>query len=486
MKKHSLLKTLLIIILIIMIASWFIPITEVTDGAFTESNSASIGLFNIADYFSESIQLFCNVSIFVLVVGGFYGVLHKIPQYRVLLDKIVDGFAGREWIFMIVIGVIFSLLTAMAGISVPLLFMFPFVISVILLMGYDKMTAALLTVGSVISGLIGTVFCNSGLVGSGFTYASLTTVPNIFEQFGVEGGSFGAADNFAFKIVLLVLSLSIVLINTILYARKHQDKKHLVKGYFIPDEVVVDGKQKIMPIAIIFDVTLLVLTLSFISWNLFGITFFEDITKNFINPRSGDFINGLYGSINTILGVSIDNVFGAWNLVQAALTVLLASYLISFIYKKTFNSYLTDFVEGVKKAFMPALLICISFTIMIMAVESPMQLTILKGILDLDSGISVIPMVLVALLYCLFIVDPFFGVAQAASYIGTVVAANTIGLTALIWQTMYGIAMFVSPVSIILLATLSYLEISYTSWLKSIWKILLELMFVVLIIMFVF
>ena len=448
MKKHSLLKLLLLIILIIMIASWFIPVTTVVDGEFVEVPDSGIGLFNISSYFANSIELFSNVILFVLAVGGFYGVLHKIPQYRVLLDKIVDGFDGREWIFMVVVGVIFALLSSMAGISIPLLFMFPFVISVILLMGYDKITAALLTVGSVISGLIGTVFSNAGLVGSGFTYASLTEIPNIFEQFGFSNASYGANENIGFKIALLVLCLAIVLINTILYAKKHQDKKHLVKGYFVPEEVSVKEEKKIMPIAIIFDATLLIITLSFISWNLFGITFFEDITKNLVYPRGGNFINGFYGAINTVLGVSVDNAFGSWNLVQISFVIVFASWLISVIYKKTFSSYLDSFIEGIKKAFMPALLICISFIILIMAAESPMQITLLKGILSLDE-VSVIPMSLVALLFSLFIIDPFLGIAQAVSYVGEVVTASTLGLTALIWQAMYGLAMFISPFSVI-------------------------------------
>ena len=47
---------------------------------------------------------------------------------------------------------------------------------------------------------------------------------------------------------------------------------------------------------------------------------------------------------------------------------------------------------------------------------------------------------------------------------------------------MYGVAMLVAPTSVVLIATLSYLHIPYQNWLKNIWKLLLELVVVLLII----
>ena len=55
---------------------------------------------------------FGNICLYVLVVGGFYGVIHKIDAYRSLLDKIVKGFKGKENIFMIVVMVLFALITS--------------------------------------------------------------------------------------------------------------------------------------------------------------------------------------------------------------------------------------------------------------------------------------------------------------------------------------------------------------------------------------
>jgi uncharacterized ion transporter superfamily protein YfcC len=49
---------------------------------------------------------------------------------------------------------------------------------------------------------------------------------------------------------------------------------------------------------------------------------------------------------------------------------------------------------------------------------------------------------------------------------------------------MYGLTMLVAPTSLVLLATLSYLKITYKEWWKAIWKLALEL-FVILLVIFI-
>ena len=53
------------------------------------------------------------------------------------------------------------------------------------------------------------------------------------------------------------------------------------------------------------------------------------------------------------------------------------------------------------------------------------------------------------------------------------------------FQTIYGLAMLVLPSSVILMITLSYMDISYGQWLKHIWKLFLELLVVLVVIFFV-
>ena len=71
---------------------------------------------------------FGYIPLYILAVGGFYGVLYKTNGYRNLLDKIVDKYSGNEWIFLTIIMILFAVITSVAGLSLGLFFMFPFVI----------------------------------------------------------------------------------------------------------------------------------------------------------------------------------------------------------------------------------------------------------------------------------------------------------------------------------------------------------------------
>ena len=468
MKKHSLVKALLTTLLIVVLASWALQITKVSGKEFVTEESIKIGLFTILSYLRIVFQYFLPIFLYVLAIGGLYGVLHKIPQYRLLLDKIAKGFKDKEWVFFVIVGIVLALLSSMAGLSLALLFIFPFVISVVLLMVYDKITAAMLTVGSTIAGLIGSVFSEYDVSG----------INAVLEEYG----GYAANGNVLIKIVLLVVSLAIVLVNTILYAKKHQDRKHLVKGYYIPEKVKTENK-KTYPIVVVLDSVLVVLALAFISWNLLNVKLFNDMTTNFVTPTGSAFTKGLYGAINTVLGITTSNSFGNWTIFEAILVILFASWLLSFIYKNSFSKYLTNFGNGAKKALLPAMLSVLAYVILVCAVNVPFEMSLLRNIVNLNGGVQIITMCIVAIVYSFFTVESYYGITTASTYILAVTTSGKAGLVGLIWQTMYGLTMLIAPTSIILLTTLSYLDISYTKWLKSIWLLLLELFAAIFIIL---
>ena len=485
MKKHNLLKVVLLVLLLVVIGTWFLPVYVASNGEFTIQESAKIGIFNIATYLGIAFQVFGPTIFYVLSVGGLYGVLYRIPQYRLLLDKVVDAFKDREWLFMTIVSVVIALLSSMAGLSFMLIILFPFIISVILLMGYDKMTAAMLTVGSVIAGLIGSVFCASAVEGiSAIFYETMQNDAMNIAKFDV-----------IWKIALLVVSEALVLINTFMYAKNHRNSDvDLENSRLVPKKVKANNG-KIYPLVIVFDVLLIVLTLGYMSWDLLGVDLFKKMTDGFINPTGTTFVKGLYGALNTVLGVGINssmnvnNTFGAWASstgYEAALVVFMASALISFLYRGSFNNFVNATGEGVKRALRPALLVVIAYIILVVAVTVPYEFSFLRHIIDLN-GFNLFVMCIVAIVFSFLTIEPYYGPVTAVSYItsSAVVTGNT-GIIALVWQTMYGLTMLISPTSIALLVTLSYLDISYSKWLKAVWKLFLELFALILIILLLF
>lgn len=478
MKKHSLLKCLLITLFLVVLASWTLQITKVSGSEFVTEDASKIGLFTLATYINIVFQYFSQVFLYILAVGGLYGVLHKIPQYRVLLDKITNGFRDREWIFIVAVGLVLALLSSMAGLSIVLLLLFPFVISVMLLMGYDKITAAMLTIGSTIAGLIGSAFSAND------TYGISAVLGQIVDETGLNAVGVNANELVGFKIALLLISLAIVLINTIIYGKKHQDREHLVKGIFIPEKVSTKNKN-VVPLVVVLDVLLVVLALAFISWDILNVNLFTEMTEKFVEPTGSALSKGIYGALNTVLGISTSNAFGYWTLLEAAVVVLLASWLISFMYRVKFSEYLSAFGEGAKKALLPAMLVVIAYVVLVSATNVQFELTILRPLLSLTGDVQILTMCLVAIVYSFFTVESYYGITSAASYVLALTVFKKVGLVALIWQSMYGLTMFFAPTSVILLATLSYLDVNYLKWLKAIWKILLELFIAIVIVLLI-
>ena len=58
-------------------------------------------------------------------------------------------------------------------------------------------------------------------------------------------------------------------------------------------------------------------------------------------------------------------------------------------------------------------------------------------------------------------------------------------IMAMIFQSIYGLVMLVAPTSVMLMAGLAYMEVPYTKWLKFIWKVLLQILIAVIIIILI-
>ena len=120
MKKHGLLKILSILLLLVVIASY----------ALTGRSGVKdfIGLGDIAFNGFKSAYYFFYIVVFVLFIGGFYGVLNKSTSYQKLLDNIATKVKplGKKFIFVTIL--LFAVVTALTGMTFPLLIFVPFVI----------------------------------------------------------------------------------------------------------------------------------------------------------------------------------------------------------------------------------------------------------------------------------------------------------------------------------------------------------------------
>lgn len=519
-KSKSIFAVVLATILIVALCTWIFPSASF-NATLVEGERLQAGLFDLFSYPLVAVTYFGYIAIYVLAIGMFYGVANKIPAYHVLIEKLKTLYTGKEALFLAIVMVLIALLVSVTGLSFGMIFVFPFIISVVLAMGYNKLVAASVTVGSVMAGIAGTTLGNS-------------TVSYMNQILSID-----IMDEMISKIIVLVVFIVILVANVLLYAKKTknstivaevaikkneekvEDKKVVAKKSTTKkdttkkstakkstttkktstakkstkskatkasmaknsDEVLKvkdkkEKKPKCWPFVVVFDLVIIILSLAVFDWaGVFEITWFADAKEAITNFEVMGF-----PVFAKLLGTYSE--FGAWSFnVEIPALIMVATLILALIYRVKWADLADGVESGLKKAFKPALIMILAYVILIVATYHPFQLMITKFILELTSGLNVVTMTIVAMFASLFNVDIIYVAQSTLPYVMNVIGNSELyPLIGVIFQSIYGLMMLVLPSSIILLGTLSYLDISYGQWLKHIWKLFVELLVVLLIV----
>ena len=519
MKKNSILKVILLTILCVVVCTWIFPSLTFSQ-ELVEGDRAQAGIFDVFSYSVDLFRYFPYVILMTLSIGAFYGVMYKIPAYRQLLDRIVQGFKGKENVFLIATIVLISAIVSVTGLSFGMLFVFPLIISLVLLMGYNKLVAASVTVGSVCVGLIGTTLGNSSV-----DYINYILKTNINNEMVT-------------KVSLLILGAALLIYNVLSYAKKTRNstdkvlefvpastseasvvkavkevkevkkevvakketkkpvakkkapakkttKKTKANNAITKEAIVVKGngkKQSIWPLVIMFDLVLIIIALGNFNWSeVAKVAWPTDALKAIRDFEILDF-----PIFDKLLGTSL-HAFGQWSLnLEMPATIIIMTCLMGFIYGVKFDKFLEGIIDGVKRAVKPAIYMLMVYLVLIIATYHPFQLNIARFFLDMTKHLNVFTMTVVSMFAALFNVEPMYAAQSTLPYVTTVITdASTYPIIAVMFQAVYGLVMIIAPTSVILLGTLTYLDIPYTQWIKHIWKLFLELLGVLLIVFFV-
>lgn len=536
MKKHNILKVVLLTILVIAVCTWIIPSAQF-QSTLEVGKRLQAGVFDLFSYPMVALQYFGNVLLYVLVCGMFYGVAYRIPAYNELVKKIVDGFKGMEMIFFGVVIVLLSVLVSVTGIALPIIFVFPFIIDVVIKMGYNRLTAATVTVGPVVAGIAGT------------TLGVATT------QYMNQILTIGSFDEMLSKIVVLVIFIILLIAQVVLYGKKTKDttvqaekietkaekveekkvevsskkeekvstkkdtksskketsgskngqkkssaksskqetKKSTGKRGRPPktsaamakdssETLVVSNKTKkkanIWPLAIIFDLVIIIVALAMFDWSgLFEITWFDEATK-----AVTEFEVLGFPIFKAILGQF--SAFGKWNVaIEIPVLVMVATCVLALVYRVKFEDFIDGIVEGVKRSFGPGVVMLLTYVVLVVVTYHPFQLFITKFLLNLTSGFNVVTMMIAAFIASIFNVDLIYVSQNVLPYVQSVITNTELyPLIGVIFQSIYGLVCLVAPTSFILMGTLCYLNVPYKQWLKHIWKLFLALLAVLAVV----
>lgn len=462
MKKHNLFKVVTIIMFVTVVLSWFLQGTSFQT-ELSALEIARVGIFDILSYSIGAVSYFGYIPLIILAIGGFYGVLHKTNSYHNLVDKIVKvAKKEKRWIPLTIVIVAFAILSSIVGQPLFLLFFFPFAITILLGAGYDKITAVLSTVGAVMVGYIG----------STLSFSNLEVINSVFN---VEMNSL-----LWVKALLLVLSTALLIVFTVLRANKNFNTK--VKLSELGFEEKVNKKAKMWPVILTFSLVLVVFVLSYLDWeNVFSITVFADMLKSIQDFKIGEFhiFGDLLGEVAA---------FGQWQILQAPALILLATILVALLSKIKLDDFLDSYLEGLKKAVKPAILALMVHLILMIAVYHQNVLTIVSRFFSTSAKnpVNVFNLSLAGLITNLFTPDVLYSTQVSGIYVASFLeAGKALQIAAINWQAIYGFSMLLVPTSSILLVTLSYLNVSYTKYIKSVWKFLAALVLLIIVFMLI-
>ena len=494
MKKHNSFKVVLITIFVVALCTWIFPSAQFST-QLIEGERVQAGLFDVFSYPMVALYYFMNIFVFVIACGAFYGVAYRIPAYKKLLEKITAGFKGRENIFLVLMIILIATLVSVTGISFPIVFIFPLVISIILMMGYNKLVAASVTVGSTIVGIAGTTL-------------GTTTVGYVNYILGTD-----TFDEMITKVIILVVLTVLLVANVLLYAKKtkrvveekkeelaHNDevkeakkdeilkpvssmketkkksvedtkketskKKDTTKNTktakaktttrgrkpssskgktrasfaktsdeVIQVEVAKDKPKKVRvwPFVIIFDLMVIILAICMFDWEgLFEISWFSDATNAIVGFQIGEF-----PIFSKLLGTF--NAFGSWSLnVEVPAMILIFTCILALVYRVKWSDFIDGVVDGAKRCAPVATVMLLIFTVLILVTYHPFQLSITKVLLDFSTGLNVVTMSIIAMFSSFFNADLTYVAQSTLPYVTSVITDSSLyPLLAVIFHSLY-------------------------------------------------
>ena len=353
MKKHGLAKILGILLLLVVIVSF---ILNGRSGA-----KDYVGLGDVLYNSFQTLRYFFYIVFFVLFIGGFYGVLNKAPAYKKLLDNIVTKLKplGKKFIFIIIL--VFAVITALTGMTLPLLIFVPFVVSIILLLGYDKLVAISSTVVSMMVGYIGGILVTF--------YNPNTGQMTTYETFVGTDSQFS---NLFPKLLLLFAGITLLIYFVNKHIKNVENKKVKYElnddSELLINEVKGNYKNiKTWPLIIVLTVFFIILVLGLVPWNaLFGIKVFTEFHTWLIGLSIKEF-----AIIPNIITSDL-LAFGEWYAMGEAMTYMIISILllvftlvVALIGRVKVNDTIEGFVDGMKKMLPTAALVILAYTVLI-------------------------------------------------------------------------------------------------------------------------
>jgi len=455
-KNHSqLFKVVGFVIVLYVLLSFLIPAAS-NYGVLENLERSQIGIFKLLSVLFEALSGFGAIFIFVVMVGAFYGILKATGVYQQTISLFKDRFKKKESIFLVSVMIFIALLSSFCGLELGLFFLFPFVISILLAMGYDKLTGLSATLGATIIGIYGATF-------AGTLFDASNKILNVT-----------MTDGMLMKVILFVLGLGSLIFFTLRHAKKTKGKKSEEDSLLDGNIVDKESKRSVWPLLVVFDLVLLIFVLGTTDWaSIFGSNWFSTAHTNLMNYQIGNFafFDKIFGGLDA---------FGTWFTPTRfnfySMILIVAMLILSLIYRIKLSKMVDGFMNGVRDYLVPATLTTLACSVFILVFYHPAFTTIGSYIMGLTDKFNLGLTGVFEFLGSIFYVDVYYYSYYVLSYVGSVANDALLNPTInVMFINLYGLVMLVAPTGVLLLSSLALTNVSYKEWLKYIWKLFLTL-----------
>ncbi|MBQ6841106.1 MAG: hypothetical protein IJO63_03205 [Bacilli bacterium] len=457
-KNSDLFKWIGIAIFIAFCFTWVIPYGYFQEGTFYEYAMKRIGLNDIPTILYYGVYFCLTTIIYLLTLGGFYGVISKTKSYQALVKRFAKSIKGREVLTAIIMIVSFVVLTSILKTPFVLLAFVPFLISVLLNAKFDKITAMGLTFGSILVGTLAATYGTDGLYWWN-SYLSVTDVTVGMTHRVIIGG------------IALIL---FIIFNVLRIVKYKKNRSAELEADLYPVEEV-KGNVKVWPSIVVFSFLFVIVILGYVGWETsFGIDCFTKFHTWLTDLAIGDFeiFSHILGSNATALG--------AYELSSLITILLIVTLVIKLMNGIKGAEFAESFSEGIIKMVKPVCLFVLTYVLFIISYMSPFMAYITEWAFSLTDKFNPFITAITAFVTSIFHAD----LGYSAYIVGTAITkgyAANFDLVHTLYVSTYGLVQLFIPTSGILLLGLSYLKIDYKSWFKYIWKFFVAMVVVVLV-----
>ena len=479
-KMPSAFTILFMIIIFVAILSWIIPAGKyAVDSSgniiahtyhITKSNPQGIWdvfmapiLGMIGDKKTEGA---ISVSVFILVIGGFLGVVNKTKALDDGVDSIIAKFKGREKKLIPLLMILFALGGSTYGMSEETIAFYPILIPVMIGVGFDSLVAiAIALVGSQIGCLASTV----NPFATGVASQSLNISPGT-----------GLGSRILLLIIVLVISISYVYHyasmieknpeKSLIYNQREED----LKRFDIANMSGIPQKMSKKQVAVIwaFGATFVIMIMGLIPWSSINphFTFFETFLKQI---KAVPFLGNFLGQSMT--------PFGTWYFNEITMLFFFMSVLVMFIYHMSEKDYIDAFMSGMADFLSVAIIVAVARGIQVVMNDANITNTVLHwGEMGL-SGLSRSIFIIITYIFYIpmsFLIPSTSGLAAATmGIIGPMgkFAGVKPDLIVTAYQAASGWVNLITPTSGVVMGALAIAHVNINVWWKWSFKLMLYL-----------